>query len=650
MSGLCGVVDFAVLRIEPEDLRSMAESASYRAPAGIGYRFLGEAGFAHLALHSGAAGLDQPLVDSQSQVCVVLDGRLDNRPELIARLEPAEGSDASDVQLLLAAYLEWGVACTDHLLGDFAFAVWDAGQRRLLCAVDPLGIKPLHYARVGPLVCFASDAVQVLHHREVPDDYNEVEIAAYLASQCEDPARSFFAAIYKLAPGQRLIAERGDLRVERYWFPKFKEIRYARDEDYAAHFLEILQRAVTDRLRDVGSCVGVAMSGGLDSTSVAALAQRASGPDVRAYTFVFDRLTECDERAYSQAMTKELGLEVEPIEAEFLWSLDSQATVPFSPDTPFIGWRTCYKEILGRLAARGSRVLLLGHGGDDLIRGSSLVYFERLRQCDLSAVREVARHARSQREPLIRTFYRYFGGPYLPAAADRLLRSAVGIKPKMLLPPWIQPSFARRIDLVGRDESLRMQRFFDSPARQATARNLLEMPWYWRLVNWHERSAAAMGVEVRHPFLDRRLVEFVLAIPGEQLFRLDVSKNLLRRAMAGLLPERIRQRARKTSFTPFLELMVWNRAMDEVQEILRSPLSADLGIVDGEHLRAAYLGFVNRGTDELRRALWCAITLEIWLRRCDIIRSGGLRKGNARSVTARAQGVEVQTSQERFSR
>src|SRR5215218_5312696 len=119
MSGLFGTVDFATLRIEPEEFQKIAESASYRAPGGIGYRFLGQAGLAHLALHSEPAGLDQPLLDARSQVCVVLDGRLDNRPELIARLEPAEGSAASDAGLLLAAYLEWGVDCTDHLLGDF---------------------------------------------------------------------------------------------------------------------------------------------------------------------------------------------------------------------------------------------------------------------------------------------------------------------------------------------------------------------------------------------------------------------------------------------------------------------------------------------------------------------------------------------------
>jgi len=143
---------------------------------------------------------------------------------------------------------------------------------------------------------------------------------------------------------------------------------------------------------------------------------------------------------------------------------------------------------------------------------------------------------------------------------------------------------------------------------------------YRRLANWHDRSGASFGIEVRHPFLDRRLVEYLLALPGEQLFRLGRSKNLLRRAMSGILPERIRLREGKTVFLPFLDFLLLERSAGEIMELLREPRTAELGILDGKALRSAYLNLVHGGPDGPRCAVWFAITLEIWLRRCEAIR------------------------------
>ena len=617
MSGICGVVDFEASRIDPGALQRVAGFSAYRGPDGIGTRFLGPVGFAHLALHATAeeAGVQQPLVDATRRLCLVFDGRLDDRTALAAQLEPFERPEVSDAELVLAAYREWGEACTDRLLGDFAFAVWDGVRRRLFCAVDPLGLKPLHYARVGSLVCFASDALQVLQHPAVPGGYDEGEIAAYLASRPEDPERSFFAAVRRLAPAQRMIATREGLRVERYWDPRPAEIVYRRDEEYAAHFRALFHQAVTDRLRTSSPWVGVAMSGGLDSSSVAAVAhagRAGTGKEVRAYTFVFDRLTDCDERPYSRTMTEELGLEVEPVEAERLWALEAGADLPHSPDTPFLGWRTCYAEVFRRMAARGGRVLLMGHGGDDLLRGSSRAYAERLRRGSLGAFLEVWRFARGHGEPLLRTLYRSLVRPLVPAVVERPLRALLD-RGRGTLPSFIHSEFAPRMSLAA---PLPRVRVFANAARQEVYDNLVGIPWYWRLANWHDRLAAAYGIEVRHPFLDRRLVEYVLAIPPEQLFRLGTYKNLLRRAMAGVLPEAVRNRADKTRFTSFLDSVLRQRSVNEILEILRTPLAAALKVVDGEQLRLRYQDYVEGGTDASRRALWYAITLKIWLRRC----------------------------------
>lgn len=583
MSGLCGIVDFGAPGLDRDVLRCMAGT---------------------------------PLDGRDGAARAVLDGRLDNRAELIALLRPAEGAAVSDAGLLLEAYRRWGATCTDHLLGDFAFAVWDATARQLLCAVDPLGMKQVHYFRSGPLLVFGSDAFQVLRHPAVPRELDEGEIAAYLGGLSEHPERSFFAAVHRLAPGHRLIATPESFRIERYWQPAPREIVYRRDEEYAEHFRELFQQAVTDRLRTVAGSVAVAMSGGLDSTAVAAVAHRArheTGKAVRAYTFVFETLGECDERAWSSAMTAELGLPVEAVDAERLWALEPTAPLPYSPDTPFVGWRTCYEEIFRRMTQKGSKVLLMGHGGDDLLRGSTRAYAERLRKGNLGAVGEVVRHARSHPEPVARALYRYFGRPLLPAAADRLLTSAFAGRRAPLLPAWVRADFARRAGLAQRQAGLRGPRVFASRARQEVYDHLVAQPGYGRLVHWHDRNAASFGIEVRHPFLDRRLFEYVLALPGDQLFRLGSTKGLLRRAMGGILPEKIRTRTGKTRFSSFLDTALRH---DEVREILTSPRAASLGILDGGTLQSACRDFRGVASRE-RSSLWYTVSLEIWLRRCE---------------------------------
>jgi asparagine synthase (glutamine-hydrolysing) len=285
-------------------------------------------------------------------------------------------------------------------------------------------------------------------------------------------------------------------------------------------------------------------------------------------------------------------LEIEPVPTEDLWDLEPRLSLPHSPDTPFVGWRTCYAEVFRRMRARGSRVLLMGHGGDDVLRGSSRIYFERLLRGDLAAVREVVRDALDRRESVSRSVYRQFVRPLLPARGDR------------------------------------------RTARQEVFAHLVETPWYWRLANWHDRNAAGFGIEVRNPFLDRRLFEYVLSIPGEQIFRLGRSKDLLRRSMRGILPEAIRLRKEKTSFLPFLDLMLRERAAGEVQELLRAPRAAALGVVDGKHLQSIYLDVLDGGSNESRRTLWYAITLEIWLERCEVIRRSRRRVLRAERAAA----------------
>lgn len=550
------------------------------------------------------------------------DVRLDNREELIERLGAdglLEGGPHGDAELVLAAYLRWGESCPERLLGDFAFALWDSRWRRLLLARDPLGIKPLHYCRIGSLVCFASEAGQVLRHPAVPRRLDEIAVGDYLAGSYGDPGRSFFEAVRRLPPGHRLAATADGERAERFWDldPAARTV-YRREEEYAERFRELLLRAVESRLPARGPAVGVLMSGGLDSCSVAAAARQlvpagaGSSPALFAGSFVFDRLRQCDESEHIRAVAERLDLEVEPVQAErFPVFGDPEAYQP-QLDTPYLAWEGCFREMLRRVRSRGARVLLTGHGGDDLMTGSALVYADRLRRGDLRALAAVLRHAAGRGRAWKWVLYHGLARPLLPGSADRIVRRLSGRQPGPGLPDWIDPGFARRTGLAERLEAAPPRRFREL-ARQSLYDHFRTACWD-QIAHWYDRNAAGFGVEVRHPFLDRRLVEYLFSIPAAQLHQPGLAKPLLRRATAGLLPDSVRLRPDKTKLGAFLDFGL-REQRHRIEPLLAAPVAAELGYLDGERLRLAFRRGQQGEAGEPLRALWYALTLELWLRK-----------------------------------
>lgn len=568
---------------------------------------------------SGAPVRGPELDQRRSGLRLWADVRLDNREELISRLGAdslLEGDRPGDAELVLAAYLRWGESCPERLLGDFAFALWDSRWRRLLLARDPLGVKPLHYSRIGSLLCFASEAGQVLQHPAVPRRLDEVSVGDYLAGSYGDPGRSFFEAVRRLPPAHRLIATADGDRVERFWDldPEARTV-YRREEEYAERFRELLLQAVESRLPAYSPAVGVLMSGGLDSCSVAAAARQllpaGSSPALFAGSFVFDRLRQCDESEHIRAVAARLDLEVEPVRAERFPVFDPEACPP-QLDTPFLAWEGCFQEMLRRARSRGARVLLTGHGGDDLMAGSALVYADRLRRGDLRALAAVLRHAASRGRAWKWVLYHSLARPLLPGSADRILRRLSGRQPGLGLPDWIDPGFARRTGLAERLEAAPTPRFREL-ARQSLYDHFRTACWD-QIVHWYDRNAAGFGVEVRHPFLDRRLVEYLFSIPAGQLHRPGLAKPLLRRATAGLLPDSVRLRPDKTKLGAFLDLGL-REQRHRIEPLLAAPVAVELGYLDGERLRHAFGRYQQGEVGEPLRALWYALTLEVWLRK-----------------------------------
>ena len=601
----------------------MAGVCAYRGPDGIHYWIQGQVGLANLALNTTRESLreKQPLSRDVDCVCLTADARVDNRAELIqlltvkgclADLEP------TDADLIVAAYLCWGENCPIYILGDFAFAIWDARQRHLFCARDTVGGRPLHYSRMKDVLCIASEAQQILQHPGVPRQLDDVAMSDYLSWNWHDEDRSMFRDVRMLPPGFHLTVSRSQTRVRQYWeVDRTVRTVYRSEEEYAEHFLEIFSRVVSDRLRTQSKTIGVFMSGGLDSCSIAAVAQRTlkarkGGAQLIAYSHFFNRLRGCDERRYSGTLAEYLGMEIEYVDAERCGLLGDPLGFGSSLEVPITGYEPVMQCSLRKASEHGARVMLTGLAGPySCLANSAFVYAHRLLRGEFSVFSELSDYAKDLSLPFYRVLYACLFRYLIPRGADHFLRRVAGRRPDWPALEWISPDFASRTGLSERlarkSEFLSRINTTSSPKAPMSLRNID----VGRSVYQWDRFVSTWGMESRHPYLDRRLFEFLLSIPPEQVFKGSWNRLVIRRSMQGILPDEIRLRRDKTNTEPFVHLVLRDRAVPLIRPLLKETLLCKLGIVDGEKLCRAYEDYV---AERRTSGFLGAIALELWLR------------------------------------
>src|SRR2546422_5671131 len=351
----------------------MLARLAHRGPDGAGVWSEGTVGLGHRLLHTTPESLRErlPLASGDGTLVLTADARIDNRAELLGALD--RGVEATDAELILAAYERWGERCPEHLLGDFVFVIWDARRAALFCARDHFGVKPFynHHAP-GRLFAFASEIKGLLALAEVPRRLNETRVADYLVPLLEDKVITFYEDILRLPPAHRMTVTREGVRTEQYWaLDPEREIRMKSDEEYADAFREIFTEAVRCRLRSAFP-VGSMLSGGLDSSSVVCVArqllQQNGGNRFHTFSIVFDDVPECDERRYVEAVLAGGGADPHYIRGDLLSPLGDvdrfldHQDEPLSVPNLFLYWAAC------RLASEsGMRVFLDGVDGDTTV-------------------------------------------------------------------------------------------------------------------------------------------------------------------------------------------------------------------------------------------------------------------------------------------
>jgi asparagine synthase (glutamine-hydrolysing) len=623
MCGIAGIIDDQGwgTRLLPRMLDCMA----HRGPDGEGTWTAQGAPRSITLGHRRLAILDlspagaQPMRHPPTGCVVTFNGEIYNYLEVRAQLQQSgvRFETDSDTEVILAAYAQWGVDCLQRFNGMFAFAIYDPRTARLFCARDRYGEKPFLYHATPGMFCFASEYKALLLHPGIPLEVDESRLlrAAHDAGTGLDADRdTVFRGVSQLLPGEALELDLAsmDARVWRYWQVAPGQAIEARDERAVFdEFRDLLVDSVRLRLRSdvpVGSC----LSGGLDSSAIVCIVRHLLGPDAPYQTFTghFPG-SPADEWAHAEQVVAATGVishRVEPgvdkflaVLPDFVWLNE----LPVGSSSQFAQW-----SVFGLAKEHGVTVLLDGQGADESLGG-----YEQYFGPYVAALRERGDHARLAAElPAIRARYPLALAPparalrdRLPFAARHFLSNQLGLGTSLLY--GLHPALART---VARETAPVRKPGFDPLA------GALEQDSFGRylttLLRYGDRNSMAHSREVRLPFCDHRIAEFVLRLPPHLLMGEVQTKRLLRESMRGILPESIRTRWNKQGFRPPQEDWFADPAFRALaRETLSHPrFTGNADWQRGWWSRA--LDRIDRGQTRLGWIVWAPLMIEWWRR------------------------------------
>ena len=567
MSGIVGIYERSGAPVDRGLLQALAHFLSFRGPDARDTWSQGAIGLGHTMLRTTRESqIEQQPASLDGKLWITADARIDCREELEKKLaqqgQDSAGRAVTDSALILRAYAAWGAECVQHLRGDFAFAIWDARKKLLFCARDHFGVKPFYYSDLGERFLFSNTLDCLRQHPDVSGDLNDAAIGDFLlfGVNC-DAATTTFRDIRRLPAAHAMTINSEGLRIQRYWSaPTEGRIRYRRAQDYVEHFQILLQAAVADRTRVERA--GILLSGGLDSATIATTARELAGGrlDLRAYTVVYESLIPDQDGKHARGVAQFLKIPLQCIPMDRLqpferWN-DPEVRSPEPVDDPFFAG--LFDQF--RAIAADCRVVLSGEGPDNLMHFQMWPF-----------TRDLVRN--QEWGSLLRETSRYLWlRPSIIPGLKRRVQGLFGKDPTApVYPSWLVPDFARRLNLKER-----AREWSELPVARPhpvlpKAHASLSLPHWSAMFEFQDAGVTRCPVEVRHPFLDLRVVNFLLALPPFPLF---FEKQLLREAVAGRLPENVRTRPKtpmagspllthfRQTKTAWMDKMAWDAQMD----------------------------------------------------------------------------------------
>ncbi len=565
MCGIAGIVKQNGALVERALLQRMISMVNHRGPDASGFQMSGSVGLAHARLSIiDLGGGHQPMSNEDKTIWITFNGEIFNYVELREKLieKGHRFQSQSDTEVIVHLYEEKGEECVHDLNGQWAFAIWDSKRKKLFLSRDRLGVRPLFYAKTLEEFVFASEIKSLLVVPSLPRAIDLQAMDEVFTFWVTLPPRTIFEGVSELPPGHSAILENGDLRVYPYWTLDCNPSReLVKEEEAGEALLELLLDATRIRLRsDVP--VGAYLSGGLDSTVIAALVQKLGKTHLRTFSIAFED-KDFDESSFQS-------------EASTFLKTDHQGVLCFSQDIgrvfPEMIWHT-EKPVLRTAPAplfllsklvreQGYKVVLTGEGSDEVLGGYDIFKEAKIR-------RFWAKYPDSKFRPiLLRRLYPYIKN--LQSQSDAYLRAFFHVREKDLespffshLPRWETTSklkvfFSRATaDILKSCNAMHtlegllpcQYEQWDSFSQAQYLEAAYLLPGYI-LSSQGDRMAMAHSVEGRFPFLDYRVVEFASRLSPELKMKVLNEKYLLKKAVGDLIPETIRSRRKQPYRAP----------------------------------------------------------------------------------------------------
>jgi len=599
----------------------MTDVITHRGPDASGFYVQGEVALGHrrLSIIDLAAG-NQPMANEDDSLWITYNGEIFNHADLRPELEAAGHRYKShcDTETIIHAYEQYGDQCVTRFRGMFAFAIWDQAHKRLFCARDRLGIKPFYYYWDGVNFAFASEIKALLLHPGIRTQANESLLPEYLAFGYNSGEKTLFAGIRKLMPGHTLTLTCGrspTLEIKQYWdAPCPAEFEERPDSDWIAQCRSRLEEVVRMRLMsDVP--LGMFLSGGVDSSAIAALIKRMTTGPVKTFSVGY-RESRFSELSEARQVAEQIGTDHHEVLVTMDQFFNALPRLVWHEDEPITWPSSVSLYFVSQLASEQVKVVLTGEGSDELFGGYARYRFYQINEQWMRAYRGVPGGVRDAIQNAVA------GSPLLSASLRRKLGHTVLGRGASIESLYLNNFYCA----FGAEEQHKLLKAhfdanpyanflgrWEAVAQSPTLSRLLyadQKTYLVELLMKQDQMSMATSIESRVPFLDHKFVEFAASVPPRMKLRGKQGKYILKKAVEDLLPRSIIYRKKMGFPTP---LTAW--LSQDQSRVIRDYLCDGDGVL-AAYVDSAYLNDLldkhERGVHDATDRIWRLLNLQIW--------------------------------------